>query len=149
MLIACLVVEIIERWFCFYSGEPLWPCIKANVAETSMSIYYTMHIKSTVKVTSEWLLMWEWWTKKKQKVLANAQRQTNCLASSSPHSSSFCSMWTLHLPFFFSSWWRTWLCLSLCFGEYRFVVPLNSLTWLASVKGYYRLLMLARTLRLQ
>ena len=36
--IACLFVEIIQSWF-FSSAEPLWPCIKVKVIETTMSKY--------------------------------------------------------------------------------------------------------------
>ena len=60
MLIACLVVEIIQRWICLAAKplcrlvpkstecyrdvklilyKPLWPCIKAKVMDTSMSMY--------------------------------------------------------------------------------------------------------------
>ena len=36
--IACLVNEIIQSWI-YSSSKPLWPCIKVNVIETTMSIY--------------------------------------------------------------------------------------------------------------
>ena len=39
---ACLVVEIIQRWF-FAFAHPLWPCIKVTVIKMSVSTYYAMH----------------------------------------------------------------------------------------------------------
>ena len=33
MFVACLVVEIIQRWF-FAFVYPLWPCIKVKIIET-------------------------------------------------------------------------------------------------------------------
>ena len=38
MLVAGLIVEIIQHWI-FAFADPLWPCSKVTVIETSMIIY--------------------------------------------------------------------------------------------------------------